>query len=75
MITTKDVLEKLADINSVTTKKKKSGWITIRDTKNRAYIKDAKYGVAVWSLKAQKTLKIETEEDLNGFITALKNGN
>jgi len=72
IITVDDVLKELNDISGVTTKEKKSGWITVRDTKNRAYIKNAKYGVTVWSIKANKTLPIKTKEDVKGFVASIK---
>lgn len=71
-VTVDDVIKQLSAIDGVTTKEQKSGWTTVKDTKNRAYIKNSKYGVAVWSIKANKTLPIKTNEDVTGFVNSIK---
>ena len=71
-VTVDDVVKQLSTIDGVTTKENKSGWTTVKDTKNRAYIKNSKYGVAVWSIKANKTLPIKTNEDVTGFVNSIK---
>jgi len=71
-VTVDDVTKQLSTIDGVTTKENKSGWTTVKDTKNRAYIKNSKYGVAVWSIKANKTLPIKTNEDVTGFVNSIK---
>jgi hypothetical protein len=75
-ITAEDVLAELSKIEGISTNKRKSNWIAIKDKKTRAYIKTTSYGVSVWSLKANEgkgaTLKIINKNDLEGFISAIK---
>lgn len=71
-ITVDNVLKQLSEIDGVTTKEGKTGWIAVKDTQIRAHIKNTKYGVAVWSIKAKKTLPIRTKEDASGFVNSIK---
>ena len=66
------ILKELSTIDGINTKESKSGWITIKADKNICYIKNAKYGISMWSIKQGKTIRVETPTDVKEFTDAIK---